>query len=1283
MMYLNVVILLLCIVLAGSVQEENVEIRMPGAKPKGTDSYLCSGFKVEKTFAINNKSDSVYVTKFEGLAVASKAHHVLLYACSEPPKEEIWDCRHHSICHDYTTIMFAWAKNAEPLSMPPEVSFKLDPKEHKFLVLQVHYAHELPELDNTGIHFRFQREETKYSGGIYLLARSFLKIPPGTPVVHGEMNCKVKSNIPLHPFAFRTHAHSLGVVITGYKYSPEKNTFIEIARGNPQWPQTFYPIVNNVSLNSNDYLVARCTYNSTLKKKAVYIGAESDDEMCNLYLMYYMESKSADTIYCTDEQNPAITKIIPKDSDTPLPPNPKLEHIALYDKNTSTTKHGHRGHLDVSDQNIINPRRKGELEEDLEKNYKLSSIKMPGAIPNMVDDYRCVAYKASALFPEIKSKNRGMVHIMGFLTDAKSDKAHHLIVSHCKVPRGKEGEIFQCLHHGMCSSKDSKIMYAWAKDAPGMNLPPDAGFTVQGDEYVVLQVHYKHPLQNPDHTSLQLKYTLNKPSFKAGMVLLLRTSLTIPPHTLKTSGDVNCRIKTEDPMYLFAYRTHAHTLGSVITGYQYSFDTKTKKNSLNPLEIARGDPQLPQTFYPMENYVEVEDGDILAARCTYDSSNMTTTTQIGMTSGDEMCNLYLMYYSKSDQDFIICYDEQEGKLEVPKDSSDKIHGRLKRQAISSPYSTNTNGGGGAYAQVPVYGTSLNGYPPPPGGAYNSLPMYQPMILPHSYIPIQPPPVYIPQQQYTNTKAQSFDYRDDLPPKAEIVEDEIPKLKDRKSPSSTFGNTLSRKSITNSLKSKTLYDSDLHPVPNWPPKATSDIFGQLSGVSLDVHGNAVIFHRGDRKWNADTFKRNNEYNGDRTKPIPQNTVLTLNPNGDIINAWGADMFFMPHMITIDSQNNVWVTDVALHQVMKFSPYGGTGAKKTPLIQLGKKFEPGSDKLHFCKPTSVAVTEDGRNFFVADGYCNSRIIKYQVRVDSNGYHQVSVDVILHWGEANGAGISSSLNNYAFNIPHGLTLAEDKGLICVADRENGRVQCFNILNGVFVKSYKPKVFGSSIYSVAYTPSNGGNLMALGGYEPFSFINGNKPQVYVLDINNENKVLSAFGKDVLQNPHDLAVSKDGSNVYTIELDPYKLTKFTNGKLLENNGPDAPPNIPPTETFETTPSSLTEHAKAVFNKHIENLGSYVPKTYITIVASVLSALLTLICSFCMIYKKCKKRGKGNMSRNKVQNSSWKSKKSLDLGDFLGRSKSGFTRLKTDEHDEDASSEDSDLEDFTVPALNA
>ena len=53
--------------------------------------------------------------------------------------------------------------------------------------------------------------------------------------------------------------------------------------------------------------------------------------------------------------------------------------------------------------------------------------------------------------------------------------------------------------------------------------------------------------------------------------------------------------------------------------------------------------------------------------------------------------------------------------------------------------------------------------------------------------------------------------------------------------------------------------------------------------------------------------------DKNVPIPQDTVLTVNSTGHIINQWGNNFFFLPHMITIDKQNNVWVTDVAMHQV----------------------------------------------------------------------------------------------------------------------------------------------------------------------------------------------------------------------------------------------------------------------------------------------------------------------------------------------------------------------------------
>ena len=82
------------------------------------------------------------------------------------------------------------------------------------------------------------------------------------------------------------------------------------------------------------------------------------------------------------------------------------------------------------------------------------------------------------------------------------------------------------------------------------------------------------------------------------------------------------------------------------------------------------------------------------------------------------------------------------------------------------------------------------------------------------------------------------------------------------------------------------------------------------------------------------------------------------------------FYLPHGISIDHEGNLWLTDVALHQVFKFPP----GGAETPLIMLGEKLVPGPDKDHFCKPTDVAVDPATGNFFVADGYCNSRIMKF---------------------------------------------------------------------------------------------------------------------------------------------------------------------------------------------------------------------------------------------------------------------------------------------------------------------
>lgn len=87
------------------------------------------------------------------------------------------------------------------------------------------------------------------------------------------------------------------------------------------------------------------------------------------------------------------------------------------------------------------------------------------------------------------------------------------------------------------------------------------------------------------------------------------------------------------------------------------------------------------------------------------------------------------------------------------------------------------------------------------------------------------------------------------------------------------------------------------------------------------------------------------------------------------------FYLPHGITVDLQSNVWITDVAMHQVFKFPPIlnKGSADNTKPLLELGTRFVPGSSKFIFCKPSAVAVLPNGE-FFVSDGYCNSRIIKF---------------------------------------------------------------------------------------------------------------------------------------------------------------------------------------------------------------------------------------------------------------------------------------------------------------------
>lgn len=55
-------------------------------------------------------------------------------------------------------------------------------------------------------------------------------------------------------------------------------------------------------------------------------------------------------------------------------------------------------------------------------------------------------------------------------------------------------------------------------------------------------------------------------------------------------------------------------------------------------------------------------------------------------------------------------------------------------------------------------------------------------------------------------------------------------------------------------------------------------------------------------------------------IEQQTILLIDiQTGEIINEWGNHSFSMPHGLSLDQEENLWLTDVALHQVRKNCSY----------------------------------------------------------------------------------------------------------------------------------------------------------------------------------------------------------------------------------------------------------------------------------------------------------------------------------------------------------------------------
>jgi hypothetical protein len=178
---------------------------------------------------------------------------------------------------------------------------------------------------------------------------------------------------------------------------------------------------------------------------------------------------------------------------------------------------------------------------------------------------------------------------------------------------------------------------------------------------------------------------------------------------------------------------------------------------------------------------------------------------------------------------------------------------------------------------------------------------------------------------------------------------------------------------------------------WPQKPGDFIWAQMPGITIDTQDQVYIFTRSNP------------------------AIQVYKADGKFLRSWDMEDPSGAHFIRVGPESNIWTADIEGHVVRKYTPEGKL------LLTIGELGHAGTDEKHFDRPTDIAVLSTG-DIFVSDGYGNRRIIHF----DKTGKY------VNQWGEA-GSGPGQ------FALPHSI-VADSKGRLYVADRENARIQVFD---------------------------------------------------------------------------------------------------------------------------------------------------------------------------------------------------------------------------------------------------
>jgi sugar lactone lactonase YvrE len=163
---------------------------------------------------------------------------------------------------------------------------------------------------------------------------------------------------------------------------------------------------------------------------------------------------------------------------------------------------------------------------------------------------------------------------------------------------------------------------------------------------------------------------------------------------------------------------------------------------------------------------------------------------------------------------------------------------------------------------------------------------------------------------------------------------------------------------------------------------------------------------------------------------QTRNFEFDQNGNFIREIGKDSYghVFCHGVRVDAQDNIWVIDEGANSIIKYNPQGRAvmilgrriGFPYNGMEPPVKALDPAPPYI-FNRPTDVGFDAAG-NIFVADGYVNSRIVKY----DKYGHF---IKQVGHRGSGPGE----------FTLLHSLVV-DAKGDVYGGSRSDARIVVFD---------------------------------------------------------------------------------------------------------------------------------------------------------------------------------------------------------------------------------------------------